>query len=1179
MRLNYVSGRRLRIAIMTVAALLGLASTSLAQSTSATGSIVGIVTDPNGSAAGGVKVVITNVDSGQELDAIASPAGLYTSGPVIPGNYTIHIDVSGFAPVAFPVTIHVGTTASGNVRLRPTSGDKKKGPNSAPQINLNQATIQGVITSPQIEGLPANGRNYLDLSQLEPGIQILDAANLDPTKSGVFSVSVDGRSGRTTKNLLDGIDISDARHGTETQNLSSGSIKEFQVAQSNLDISSPMTSSGAVNAVTLPGTKTLHGGGFYGFRDQDVGFAALPGGDNSHFERNQFGGNLGGAIIANKLFFFVDGQRTKQDSRTLPNLNFPFNGIGVSYDNPFRDNTLLGRIDWIGENMRAFFRATYNEDSVIGPTNNYSPFRNHDNTPGFAFGADFYHGGITHSLRVAYTRYANHLDLADGIGLLIGSPLISIQNTGIDVGPNPSAPQSTVQSSKQFRYDGSKVWNNHLLRFGGSFDRISTGGFTPLGSLGPTVTGSPTISNQLAILGNPNAFAPALNPSDPAGQLDNPLNYPVASIAISNGQSFFAENSAFGFAHGGQADNRLEFYVGDSFKAKRNLTVNFGVHYLRDSGLTNSDLAPIPLLNGFGPTLGNAVQQPNLNFSPQLGIAWAPFGGEKTVFRAGAGLYYDSNLFGNSLPDRALRLPQGQFYAQQSLCGPGEYSVLLPNGTTLNSSDGLNIATQICGHPLSSIVGGVSVAQAIADLQSTVATASAVPGANGFYAGTTGSTLGSMLSPNYVSPRTVEFNIGVQHQFGRNTVVSIDYVRSNGTHFLLGVDRNQVGSASNLSVAKALLAINRTIIANAPSCGLVTQSTSVAGITCYLRQVHGASISDFAARGLDSSGAFANPLAAYPGDNPSLGQGLFFEPIGNSRYRAMDLSVRSGVDHPVRGVARANWQLAYSWSKFQDNVPVGNGTSGDQDVVTNAADWNSPNRFFGPSGQDRKHQISFGGALDLRYGIELSMLGHFDSPLPLTVFLPQLNGGGVPGEIFRSDVTGDGTVGDIVPGSNIGSFNLGSQSGNVNNVINNYNSAAANRPTPAGVALIANGLFTQSQLLQLGAVTPTLASATPNRGAAWLKTLDLTLSRPFTIKERFTVTPSVSAFNVFNFVNFNGSINSSIGILQALSPPTPLSTLGCGTSPTCGSARVGPGSGVFSQGSGRQLEFGIHLTF
>jgi hypothetical protein len=293
----------------------------------------------------------------------------------------------------------------------------------------------------------------------------------------------------------------------------------------------------------------------------------------------------------------------------------------------------------------------------------------------------------------------------------------------------------------------------------------------------------------------------------------------------------------------------------------------------------------------------------------------------------------------------------------------------------------------------------------------------------------------------------------------------------------------------------------------------------------------------------------------------------------------MDLSVRSTMDHPVHEVERVNWQLSYSWSKFQDNVPVGDGTSGDQDVVTNAADWNSPNRFFGPSGQDRKHQISFGAVVALQHGIQLSMLGHFDSPLPLTVFLPQLNGGGVPGEIFRSDVTGDGSVGDIVPGSNIGSLNLGSSETNVNKIVNNYNGSAANRPTPAGVALITNGLFTPSQLLQLGAVTPTLASATPNVGAAWLKTLDLTLSRPFTIKERFTLTPSVSAFNVFNFVNFNGSMNSSIGILSPLSAPTPLSTLGCGTSPTCGSARVGPGSGVFSQGSARQLEFGIHLTF
>ena len=389
MRLNYVSGRRLRVAIMTVAALLGLASTTLAQSTSATGSITGIVTDPNGSAAGGVKVVITNVDSGQELDTVASPTGLYTSGPVIPGQYKIHIDVSGFAPVDFPVIIHVGTTASGNVRLQPATGDKKKAPTSAPQINLNQATIQGVIISTQVEALPANGRNYLDLSQLEPGIQILDAANLDPTKSGFFSVSVDGRSGRTTKNLLDGIDISDARHGTTTQNLSLSSIQEFQVSQSALDLSSPMTSSGTVNAITRTGTNSYHGGGFYNFRDKDIGFAAFPGGQDSYFQRNQFGGNVGGALIQDKLFFFVDAERTKQDSRNVPALDYPFNGLARAIARHFAIIRCSDASIGSATTCVLFIGLLTTKTAPVGPGNNYSPFLAHDNTPGSSLRSGF----------------------------------------------------------------------------------------------------------------------------------------------------------------------------------------------------------------------------------------------------------------------------------------------------------------------------------------------------------------------------------------------------------------------------------------------------------------------------------------------------------------------------------------------------------------------------------------------------------------------------------------------------------------------------------------------------------------------------------------------------------------------------------------------------------------------
>jgi hypothetical protein len=362
----------------------------------------------------------------------------------------------------------------------------------------------------------------------------------------------------------------------------------------------------------------------------------------------------------------------------------------------------------------------------------------------------------------------------------------------------------------------------------------------------------------------------------------------------------------------------------------------------------------------------------------------------------------------------------------------------------------------------------------------------------------------------------------------------------------------------------------------------VNASTSIAGVNCYLGHVRGASISDFAVKGLDSSGTFANPTAAFPGDNPNLGQGIFFEPIGNSRYRAVDISLHSAISSRIRGIRSMNLQASYSWSKFQSNLAAGGGPSNNPNALPNALDWNSPNGFFGTSGLDRTHQFTFGPVLGLQRGFLLSILGHIDSPLPLTVFLPQLNGGGVPGEIFRSDATGDGAPGDVVPGSSIGEFRSGTSVTNLDAFISSYNTNVAGHPTPAGSALITNGLFTQSQLLLLGAVTPALANVPANSGPAWLKTVDVRLSWPYVFKERFTIEPSVSAFNIFNSANFDSLMNPSAGILRpATTFPTNGSLgLGCGTASSCQSAnRIGPGSGVFSLGSARQLEFGVRLTF
>ena len=160
-----------------------------------------------------------------------------------------------------------------------------------------------MLTSDQIDKLPIDGRNFLDLAQLEPGVQIQDGSNFDPTKAGYSSVSVNGVYGRTPRIELDGLDISDETVGTTTQNIGMGSIQEFNISRSFLDLSTELTSAGAVNVTTRSGTNALHGQGFYNFRDRNALPADFPGGVDSYYQRNNFGGRIGGPIWKDKLFF------------------------------------------------------------------------------------------------------------------------------------------------------------------------------------------------------------------------------------------------------------------------------------------------------------------------------------------------------------------------------------------------------------------------------------------------------------------------------------------------------------------------------------------------------------------------------------------------------------------------------------------------------------------------------------------------------------------------------------------------------------------------------------------------------------------------------------------------------------------------------------------------------------
>src|ERR1700747_3054189 len=378
-------------------------STAMGKSTIATGSIQGTILDSSGAVIPSAKVTIRNKDTGQTFQIATSSSGAYTSGAIVPGNYSVRAEAQGFKTVEQAVVVRVGETAGANLTLPVGAGSTVVEVEAqAVGVNTEQASVQGVLGKEQIENLPVNGRNFLDLAQLEPGVQVQDGSDFDPTKVGFSSISFRGRFARTARIAVDGVDVSDETVGTTTQDIPQGAIQEFQLGQSMLDLSTELTSSGSVNVVTKSGTNSYHGQGYYAFRDQALN-ARLPGASNTPFQRNQFGGNFGGAIIKNRLFFFVDAERTKQDFSQPVLAGPPFQSSSGAVFAPFREAVGIAKLDYqISKNYKMFYRFSYDQNSDTSPfeATAFQPLNNTTHTRDHVVGVDFTTRSFTHSVRL-----------------------------------------------------------------------------------------------------------------------------------------------------------------------------------------------------------------------------------------------------------------------------------------------------------------------------------------------------------------------------------------------------------------------------------------------------------------------------------------------------------------------------------------------------------------------------------------------------------------------------------------------------------------------------------------------------------------------------------------------------------------------------------------------------------
>lgn len=1170
------------------------------------GSIQGTITDPSGAVVPGANVTITGTETGSVKVLTTDSAGFYSLGPLNPGKYNVTITMSGFMKLSVSTIIQTGTATNGNFKLILGESSQTVEVNAgAVQINTEQAGVSGVITTAQLDTLPVNGRNILDYAQLQPGVQLQAGGSgdggFDPTKAGYSALSFSGISGRTTRILLDGQDVTDETVGTTIFNISTGSIGEIQVNRATADPSTDITSSGSVLMSTRSGTNGFHGQLFYDFQDQRVGAASYEG-VSSPFQRNQFGGSVGGPIIKDKLFFFANSERLKQDQSAGLNLGSTFAAIQAQYPSvasPVRDTYSAGRLDYNGPwGAHMFARINY-EANFFDTGSQYSTYANRDNAPGFAGGVDFASGRFTHSFRGSYEKFHNLIVDTTMGNTSLYNPIpglgITYDASNFTSGPNDNAPQQTYQTDKQLRYDGSWTKGAHNLRYGVSLNRILGGGLAAFFGYGPLAVLDPS-----TVLANCNGVAGAAPcPGNPAE------GYSPYYIYISNDQGYASEKPGFGLPGGFQSDWRTGIYLVDSWKVKPTFTVTAGVRYDRDTGRTNSDLGPVPcseivtanftgappctgntpLFDQWGAGLGARVNQPNKNIAPQLGFTYNPAVSPKTVFRGAIGLFFESNVFNNVQFDRASRLPTGDFASYPTIClGTNTYPIA-GKGLVTETSTGVPIST-ICSESLEQ--AAPAILQLQADARAGGATAVANTGFAGYGLSIQNGTIA--YAPKYQSPYSININFGVQRQLSPGVVLSADYVHLATLRIQQTIDANHVGDSRFLNVAAGQAAIAATTSQFHCAGGYSSDA-----ITCAIAA--GATITDFAGNGLDSgtklNGGAPNSIAggagqaAFAGVNPAVGVGTFSYPMGKAGYDGLQMNLREQKVHPFRGVAQTNLEVSYAYSRMITSTAYNNIGSSDPFFSPPSHNNREPTLDMGYGGLDRTHILSFGGAIQPKYGPRIGLIGHFESAVPTDLTLDQQ--GSQAGEIFRSDVDGDGTIGDLVPGTEPGAYMRKVKPGSLNNLINTYNATHAGTLTPAGQAVVAAGLLTANQMVAAGAVEPTLAQA-PSRAYAnpMLRTFDANFSYPIRwskLPEQMSLEPSVSIYNVFNFANYDALAAGPGGGGTVLTPDDLASSGGSGNvnGPSDFTAynaqRISRKTGTFDQGAPRATEFQLKLNF
>ena len=797
--------KRILSVLLLIVSWYSLSTVARAQDT---GLISGTVTDQSGAVIPNASITVTNKTTGAVRTITANNEGLYSAPSLVAGDYEVRVEVQGFRTVLRPAVVQAGTPTTVNIAM--TLGATQEVVNveaATAQVNYDSHTVAGVVTRDSVENIPLNGRNMLQLATLEPGVT--SAPGSTAVFNAQFNLSVLGGASRNYVTVDGGSIVDNVEGATTALNLSNEVVQEFQTSTVNYDLGTGIGSTGAINIVTRSGSNDFHGSGYFFFRDHNM--AAYPGlarstlDPNPFFARRNPGAWIGGPIIKDKLFFFFNYEHTNQVQAIQVQPDLPsVRALENIYGSPYVQKSITARFDYrLSDKHNLFLRYSHDGNNGFGPQNNSGAAEPSIWTDEVNW-ADQGVFGVTSVLTptvvndfrfaLFYWDRVNTLPPESQctfpcVGWNFPGIVSTIGSSNFVFGNNPITPQIGLQH--RYQYMDTLNWQkgNHRLRFGGQFYQdespIAWGFCTPAceGAISPEYVRSVV----------PAAVVAAYFPTLPVTVTSNAdlLNLPIYGLqaSASGGIGLGSANNPGPYKQAGFQNNRPDFFVQDSWKMRPNLTVNFGLQYERESGLFNSDIPrPAFLAPIYGSDL-TPTKVNNVELAPGAGFAWSPFKDNKTVFRGGAGIYFDTASQYQRYRDRSAITPLGNGRLTVSTnvlqnpfpniveIVPGKGVVPLPVGSYIPTGTLTNLTigqfAQMLSQQIPALIEKFSPTQ-----QSS--------GPIGVSAIDVLKSSAELYPRNFPLPRSYQMSFGVQREFGWGMVLTADYSRKVTTDVQIG---------------------------------------------------------------------------------------------------------------------------------------------------------------------------------------------------------------------------------------------------------------------------------------------------------------------------------------------------------------------------------------------------------